>query len=396
MRSISCPGHNLACTLAAAEATSAGVLAVRDGILRSVAVATASSSRPAILVSGGLDSAAVAAAAQRLHGRSVLLVALRAGFSSEPEILAQDRLAKHLALDLATVDAVPAFDWQALKRINTNSLRPAGGIFSHIWDALADVARQEGADVLLTGEGGDDVFARSPALARDLLTHGRPGLAWLCAAQGLQTGPLGIAASLLGFGTADLVPPVSKWPPPDWLLITERERRRSRSRWASRLSAAASVLGGWQAAVTAAWIDEIRFFGPKDSRGNLPVMHPLACRRVARVVASTSADEQMGWAVGGSDKDLLRRAVRSWLPPQVSETRKIRSRFHFHLALATADWTSKDAAPALDALQSAGMVDRPSFPKSPAAVRENDQLLVSRAISLGCWLAGGRPGADVS
>lgn len=382
-----CPGHGGLCIPSIAIFPSDDVLAIRDEILRSVAVAVDTRSRPAVLVSGGLDSAGVAAAARRVHGPDVLLIALRAGFSSKREIEAQDALARALTLDLITVDSVPLFDRQPLIRLNTGSPVPAGGVFSHIWDHVANVARQEGADVLLTGEGGDELFARSPALGRDLLALRRPGLAWLCTAHGLPLGSIGIAASLLGSGTSGLLPPVSKWPPPDWLQITKRDRRSSQGRWVSRLSDAARTFGGWQAAVTAAWISEIAAYGPADSRGRLCVVHPLACQHLARIVAAIPADVRMGWGIGASDKDLLRRAVRSWLPPDITELRKIRSRSHFSLAVAGADWALL-VAPALEALETAYMINPKLFPTSWEGVSDDEQLVFSRAISVGYWLAG--------
>jgi asparagine synthase (glutamine-hydrolysing) len=138
--------------------------------------------RPAVRLSGGLDSACVAAglAAQKVSENRAL--ALGTVFPRHPETDERaliEATAGHtgLPLELVPFDDRASILAPALEHIDRWSLPPVTpNLF--VWRPLMARARRLGVDVMLDGEGGDELFGFAPHLIADMLRTGRALTAW--------------------------------------------------------------------------------------------------------------------------------------------------------------------------------------------------------------------------
>ena len=167
--------------------------------------------RAAVLLSGGLDSSAVAALSA-LHSPAVSTYS--AVFPAHPQVD-----------ESALIDATVA----RLGVVNTRVLVQGGSVIDgaqhfldawcapptspnlFFWIPLLARAGADGISVMLDGEGGDEVFGFSPFLLADRLRHGRALSALGLAARwpGARTPPPRevIVGRLRGFGARGALPP---------------------------------------------------------------------------------------------------------------------------------------------------------------------------------------------
>ena len=134
-----------------------------------------------VLLSGGLDSSAIAASAVRQLGGAPL-VSLSAvssdRLSDESEF--SRRVGHHLGLDIreVTLDLVPGQSAQLIREVTQQNDEPIGGFSCVAQYLLMQRARELGITVLLSGQGADESFcgyrkyAGFEVLSR--LRHGRP------------------------------------------------------------------------------------------------------------------------------------------------------------------------------------------------------------------------------
>ncbi len=185
---------------------------LRDAAFAAVARAADGAQRPAVRLSGGLDSACVAAGLARggyASGAAELAaregsasgvpassgdgpaalgtsgsgtLALAAVFPSHPdtderELIETTARYTGLALELISFNERASILTPALEHIERWSLPPVTpNLF--VWRPLMASARGHGVDVMLDGEGGDELFGWAPHLFADLLHSGRLLAAW--------------------------------------------------------------------------------------------------------------------------------------------------------------------------------------------------------------------------
>lgn len=156
---------------------------LRAELQRAVARRSGDRSRTAVMLSGGLDSATVAALGARLPSEARPARSYSATFPRHPTIdesgliallgdafgLAQSRVVVRGGSVLA--GALPYIEHWRLPPVSPNLL---------FWGPLLDRAAADGVGVMLDGEGGDELFGLSPALVADRIRRGR-----LLAARGL-------------------------------------------------------------------------------------------------------------------------------------------------------------------------------------------------------------------
>jgi asparagine synthase (glutamine-hydrolysing) len=183
---------------------------LREVVETAVERRVARSGRTGVLVSGGLDSATVAAAART---RGHLLPAYSAVFPTHPSV-DESVLIAELVAGLGIPSTVVRFSSgsmipAALRYLDDWGVpSPSPNLFFH--EPLLAAAREDGIELLLDGQGGDELFGASPYLVADRLRHGHPISALRLAAELVgRTGlkPTGdVRRALVEFGLKGLLP----------------------------------------------------------------------------------------------------------------------------------------------------------------------------------------------
>ena len=232
---------------------------LRETAFAAVGRATAGSRRPAIKLSGGLDSACVAAGLAANGFTDDRALALGGAFAEHPEADEGELIAltaRHacLPLELVAFDPRSSILIPALAHIARWRLPPTTqNLF--LWQPVMARARQLGVDLMLDGEGGDELFGLAPYLIADMLVRGRLRTAWSLtgAIPGIGRHPDGRIRrlALRRYGLSPLVPGVIKRrreerasassqdsmiPLADWLQLADldaasKEDRREGPRW---------------------------------------------------------------------------------------------------------------------------------------------------------------------
>ncbi len=155
---------------------------LRTQAFAAVQRAAQEASRPGVRLSGGLDSACVAAGLAAQKGPANGACALAATFPTHPETDERELIeatARHtgLAVELVPFDDRASILAPALEHIDRWSLPPVTpNLF--VWKPLMASARRTGVDAMLDGEGGDELFGFAPYLIADMLRTGRALAAW--------------------------------------------------------------------------------------------------------------------------------------------------------------------------------------------------------------------------
>jgi asparagine synthase (glutamine-hydrolysing) len=155
---------------------------LRHAAFAAVQRAAQGAQRPAVSLSGGLDSACVAAGLAAQENPGAGAIALAGVFPSHPQTDERDLIEATarqtgMPVELIAFDERASVLAPALEHIDRWSLPPATpNLF--VWKPLMAKARELGVDVMLDGEGGDELFGLAPHLIADMLRTGRLLSAW--------------------------------------------------------------------------------------------------------------------------------------------------------------------------------------------------------------------------
>jgi asparagine synthase (glutamine-hydrolysing) len=166
--------------LAVASAVEGGAM-VRDGIRQAVERTMRDARQPAVMMSGGLDSTAIAVTARDVRAGASPLETWSAAFPDYPE-------ANELE-DIGRVLATGGLDGRVTE---VRRPRVLGGLVDYVeaWQLpcpspnyfytsrLVEEAAGHGVDVMLDGEGGDEIFGLTPYLLADHVRRARLRSAW--------------------------------------------------------------------------------------------------------------------------------------------------------------------------------------------------------------------------
>ncbi|MEO8201772.1 MAG: asparagine synthase-related protein [Gemmatimonadota bacterium] len=132
--------------------------------------------RVAILLSGGLDSSAVAAAAGSVAQETgwplpILASLVYPGLPCDEDRW-QESVARHLGLKRVTINPIGTPVWSEAQAVIRRRLAPIIDVQTGAVSRLVRLIRDEGCEVLLTGFGGDVLF-RGVGLEQSLIARGR-------------------------------------------------------------------------------------------------------------------------------------------------------------------------------------------------------------------------------
>jgi asparagine synthase (glutamine-hydrolysing) len=266
-----------------------------------------------VMLSGGLDSSAVAAMAQsvRLNGAKPALHAFTVAFPGHPcdESSYVDAVVEKWRLPLTRFDvALPsraALEQEAARYLDLpfypNSL---------VADPLRERAAGLGLQVILTGCGGDELFAGNPVYPVDLLREGR-----------VIAGARALIRPLLSERARRLLKPVFgargmrfPWIRPEFAERTGLADRRRPPTLPAFPSTEQQDLYEVMNSLLQVLGTELEDRAAQ-TRG-LEARHPLYDRRMAEFGLGLPSSER--WQ-GRQQKVLLRRALRDYLPPLVAD-----------------------------------------------------------------------------
>ena len=146
-----------------------------------VARAAGDARRVGVMLSGGLDSAAVAAAAARLDAEEGWPRAYSGVFPGHPEIDESENIAdvrRWHGLGGAQRVFSPGSPVRGALPYLRRWKVPVGSPNHFIWEPLFERAVADGVELMLDGEGGDEIFDVSAHLIADRLLRGRFLSAW--------------------------------------------------------------------------------------------------------------------------------------------------------------------------------------------------------------------------
>ena len=191
---------------------------LRNAAFAAVGRAAEGAHQPAVSLSGGLDSACVAAGLAARKGPVSGALALAGVFPNHPDTDERELIeatARHtgIPVELTPFDERASILAPALEHIDRWSLPPATpNLF--VWKPMMARARALGVDAMLDGEGGDELFAFAPYLVADMLRTGRALAAWRLTRRIPEIGgELGVRMRLRVlrvYGVRALVPPAFK------------------------------------------------------------------------------------------------------------------------------------------------------------------------------------------
>lgn len=360
---------------------------LRQALTTAVGDAVATDRRGALLLSGGLDSSAVAGlAAPRAPG----LQAISATFPAEPELDETSwahQVADHTGMPLTTVPIERREPFRAAE----DYLRawqlplPVPGLI--IEKPLVAAAHRLRAQVVFDGQGGDELFGATPYLVADRLLRLRPLSAWRLARQHpwLGTSPplRHVWQVFASGGVRGAVPPglhervrrqrdpsryAPAWLRPGFARLYRdthdpwRWKRLDGPRWWASL--ADTLTRGRETADIADYLRRRARLGGVEARS--PLLDVALVELALRIPPETSFDPV-------TSRPLVREALRGALPPEVLARRDKRdfAALH-HVTLQTTenlDWVRRvlDAhSAAVGAYVDLGRLHRDHLDRPPA------------------------------
>lgn len=285
--------------------------ALREALEASVRCRLAGRGAPAVLMSGGIDSTAIAALAARDASAPVTAISwIFDELSSCDESAAIRRVVEHCGLESVTLAGDRAWPLAEPATWPWDAGRPYSDPFIRLLDGAGRTARRRGSRTLLTGYWGDQLFSGGAGWAGALAAERRWGSLAAAAGQRLLDDPAAArrwARRLLGRSMEE--PFGDPWS--EALTPIGRELAGAVAAPAAAPTFGESLLGGFHV-----WMATGRYRMAE----RLGVEHrdPFRDRRVVELVLRMPADQHLR---GPQSRPVLRRAMRGLLPEPVRRRR---------------------------------------------------------------------------
>ncbi len=307
------------------------VAELRDAMAGAVQRALRGATDPGVLLSGGLDSACVAGFA-REQGSPAR--AYSGVFPSHPEIDESDaieQLEDELGIQVHKLRFGGGSALAAAERYIRAWALPPSSPNWFVWEPLYETARTGGVDVMLDGEGGDELFGLSPRLLADLLVAGRLAQLFAQARRIPGMGPnpprRRVRRAIAQWGVRGALPPALHA-----RLRRLRNGGRTTTPWLTE--AARELLGppleqdAWKSLPGPRWWSSLAFSlvdgpdrlaaqdegGRSGGRGGFDVAHPWRDLTLVELVLSLPPELSFD---PEHDRPLAREAVRGLIPESV-------------------------------------------------------------------------------
>jgi asparagine synthase (glutamine-hydrolysing) len=339
-----------------------------------------------ILLSGGLDSTAVAATA--VEGRARRNRPALHAFTGVSTALVPDRERRYAAIAARALDIPVRFHcidrYRSFERWGTPALRrpePSDDpLLAFTADHLAIIAAT--ARVCLTGEGGDAVLRESASRLARLVAEGRIGTALAEAAayvrwHGRLPRP-GIRSLLRARRRPPDGPPIPAWLRSD---VARDVKERAAER-AANVRPHPTRPEAWTRLADPFWPAYLAQYDPGFTRVPLEFRHPFLDLRVAELALSIPPAQ---WY---NDKGLIKVAMRGRLPREILRRRKAPFAGDLLAALRARGGSGWLGGLGVDASVDA-LVDRAAVPRAAgglAGARPGDLSVDLRPLCLALWL----------
>lgn len=292
-----------------------------------------SHSRVACLFSGGLDSSLVAATLLRREPDRVVLFNVGSGLGTA----AEEALRMCFLRDFKTVSHpvdLPAHAHlvQSLRATNAVAPLPVGSPFSHVFEEIIEAAQERGCDVIVTGDGGDEIFAEREEILVDLLARRSSALPAAAAFFALRNGERGIHTLRRTIrrlrALNDGVSPAWSPQPGEELWGEELTGLAVMARSAAGLRASELWSAGWTCSGLGAYrrAAAVPDWEPLSAgTPHFPVASPLVDVAILTDALALRRDALVPAVYWGQRKWLLRHVAMRWLSPEVALHPKIGS-----------------------------------------------------------------------
>jgi asparagine synthetase B (glutamine-hydrolysing) len=306
------------------ESTETSARRLHQAILQATAELVGDAEAVGVLCTGGLDSAIVAAAATAVLGKPPILLTATGGLVTGGELQRLRRLIDALAAPTLRIEGPFPFDVELLRKLNSGSAWPIGGIFSSVWDRVAKECVGVGIEVVLTGEGGNEIFSPAGAEVYDFRSAGRLGDALRGLGAWRQAPGPALRSALRRGRWSPRILPAKVWAAGDasgaagrWYGRSHEDVAEVESRWQLRLDEMQARGFSATEAVSLLRLEGLEEAGPIDTPG-IRFRHPLANAEVRRAFFKVPIENRYGsgWHSVG-DKHLLRLVGQMLLPAAV-------------------------------------------------------------------------------
>lgn len=293
----------------------------------------------AVLMSGGVDSTLVAAAARKTGAKLKAFTVVCDQPVADPERHFSRLAGEYLGIPIEYLDAAPFELFSGREGFSVPTPEPVDNPLFAIFTTHLRLASGF-SNVALSGQGGDPLFLNSAHLAAAMLRQGRFSevLGGIWRYHSLRGGfpPLGLRGELKQM--LGMPAPTYGDPYPDWLSPEIEAELHLRERWAQ--AKAVKPLGShpdrpqaYSALTDPVWTSRFEMYDAGWSRAPLWVRHPLFDRRLVEFCLSIPP---IPWFV---QKTLARAAMKGWLPEPVRVRPKTPVLFDPILErLARTDW----------------------------------------------------------